>query len=328
MIAPKSLNLKVLVTGATGFIGSSLISSLSTANGVTVRAAVRNAPPNVLREIEIALISDIDANTNWRAALNDIQVVVHTAARVHILDELEADQLKEYRRVNVAGTLQLARQSVEAGVGRFIFISSIKVNGERTLPDRPYSEDQLAVPQDPYAVSKLEAEQGLQKLAEETGLDVVIIRPPLVYGPGVKANFYSLMKWVNAGIPLPLGAIRNKRSFVSIDNLISLITTCIDHPKARNKIFLVSDGEDLSTTDLLERLGKALGKKTCLLPVPPVLLMVIATLFGKRETVRRLCDSLEINISNSKALLGWEPQSSVDEGFCKTARYFRDCFKN
>jgi nucleoside-diphosphate-sugar epimerase len=188
---------------------------------------------------------------------------------------------------------------------------------------RPYSESQLAASQDPYGVSKMEAEQGLQKLAAEIGLDVVIIRSPLVYGPGVKANFNSLMRRVNTGIPLPLGAIRKKLSFVSIDNLISLITTCINHPKARNNVFLVSDGEDLSTTDLLERLGKALGKKVYLLPVPPSFLMAVDTLCGKREMTRRICGSLEIDISSPKALLGWRPQSSIDEGLCKTAKYYQ-----
>ncbi len=210
----------------------------------------------------MALVGDLDSVTDWTAALQNIDVVVHAAARVHVMDDVVTDPLEEYRRVNVAGTLNLARQAVAAGAKRFIFISSIKVNGEGTTLGKPYRADDLSKPVDPYGISKMEAEQGLQQIAMETGMEVVSIRPPLVYGPGVKANFQAMIRWVNMGIPLPLGAIHNKRSLVALDNLADLIVTCIDHPAAANQTFLAGDGEDLSTTELLQRMAKAMGK-TC-----------------------------------------------------------------
>lgn len=246
--------------------------------------------------------------------------MVHAAARVHVMDDRASDPLAEFRRINVQGTLNLARQAAAAGVRRFVFISSIKVNGEATKLGIPFSADDIPAPLDPYGVSKMEAEQGLREIAAQTGMEVVIIRPPLVYGPGVKANFRAMMHWLTRGVPLPLGAIHNRRSLVALDNLVDLIVSCLDHPAAANQTFLVSDGEDLSTTQLLRRMGRALGKPVRLIPVPPALIKVGATLMGKRAVAQRLCDSLQVDISKTRQLLGWSPLLSVDEGLKKAAQ--------
>jgi UDP-glucose 4-epimerase len=224
--------------------------------------------------------------------------------------------------VNLEGTIALARQAVKFGVKRFIFISSIKVNGEETIIGKPFTADDEPAPRDPYGVSKAEAEQALLGLAATTGMEVVIIRPVLVYGPGVKANFRMLMKWLSKGIPLPLGLVRNKRSLVALDNLVDLIITCIDHPAAANQVFLVSDGEDLSTTELLQRVGKALGKSARLIPVPACLINIAAMLIGKREVSKRLLGSLQVDISKTCKLLDWAPPVSVDEALKRTTQSF------
>lgn len=244
------------------------------------------------------------------------------AARVHVMNDDAADPLREFRRINVNGTLRLATQAAEAGAGRFVFISSIKVNGESTVPGRPFTAQQAPAPIDPYGVSKWEAEQQLRKLSAETGMELVIIRPVLVYGPGVKANFLNMMKWLYKGVPLPLGAIHNKRSLVSLDNLVDLIVTCIDHPRAANETFLVSDGEDLSTTELLQRMSKALGKRPRLLPVPAWMLETAAKVVGKQSIAQRLCGSLQVDISHTRERLGWTPPVSVDAALRKTAQHF------
>ncbi|MFP4080718.1 MAG: UDP-glucose 4-epimerase family protein [Ectothiorhodospira sp.] len=240
-------------------------------------------------------------------------VVVHTAARAHVMADAITDPLSEYQRVNVDGTRALARQAAEQGVRRFVFISSVKVNGERTVPGAPFSSDDEPSPEDAYGVSKFEAEQALREIGAETSMEVVIIRPPLVYGPGVKGNFASMMRWVKKGVPLPLGAVNNRRSLVALDNLVDLVTTCIDHPAA-NGVFLVSDGEDLSTRDLLRRVGNAMGRPARLIPVPPRLLEAGAVILGKRDVARRLLGSLQVDISKTRDVLGWEPPISVDEG--------------
>ncbi len=234
-------------------------------------------------------------------------------------DEM-ADPLAEYRRVNVDGTLNLARQTAAAGVKRFVFISSIKVNGEATARGKAFQADGVPAPEDAYGQSKLEAEQGLVKLAAETGIEVVIIRPPLVYGPGVKGNFASMIKLVEKGLPLPLGAINNKRSLVGIDNLVDLVIRCIDHPAAANQVFLAGDGEDLSTTELLRAVGKAMGKPARLIPVPVGLLQFGATLLGKKAMAQRLLGSLQVDISKTCELLDWQPPYTVEEGL-------RRCFE-
>ncbi len=321
--------MNITLTGTTGFVGSALLPALS--------------QHHQTRAITRAEFGDLLPTTDYTAALTHADVVIHLAARVHIMHDTAADPLEEFRRTNTAGTLNLARQAATAGVRRFIYLSSIKVNGEHTQPGQPFTAPMASTPmasttlsqrtralsvvegqtsQDPYAQSKQEAEQALRQLALETGMEVVIIRPPLVYGPGVKANFLSMMRWLHKGIPLPLGSIHNHRSLVALPNLIDLITTCIDHPAAANQTFLVSDGEDLSTTDLLRRLGDALGKPARLLPIPQAWLETTLTLLGKRAIAQRLCGSLQIDLSHTRNTLGWSPPVSVDAALRQTAEAY------
>ena len=313
---------KVLITGVNGFVGKTLSDEL-VIKGFNVNGTVRSVMsvdfPGAITKF---VIKDIDSKTDWQNALEGVDVVIHLAARVHVMKDTAIDALSEFRRVNVEGTLNLARQAVEAGVQRFIFISSIKVNGEGSILGQPYTPEDQPAPVDPYGISKREAEDGLRQLASETGMEVVIIRPPLVYGPGVKANFQSMMRWLDKGIPLPLGAIHNQRSLVSLDNLIDLIVTCIHHPAAANQIFLAGDGEDLSTTELLQRMAAALGKKAWLIPVPSFILEWGARLVGKQAITQKLCGSLQVDISKARDLLDWKPPVSVDEALRKTAQYY------
>jgi nucleoside-diphosphate-sugar epimerase len=307
----------ILVTGGGGFVGKQLCTHLG-ALGEEFRVSTRAPCGNATQ------VGDICETTDWHMALQGVETVIHLAARVHVMSDTAADPLFECRRVNVHGTLNLARQALAAGVRRFVFISSIKVNGEGTSPGRAYTAADAPAPADPYGISKHEAENALRKLANETGLEVVIIRPPLVYGPGVKANFLSMMRWLHQGGPLPLGAIHNQRSLVALDNLVDLIVTCIDHPSAANQTFLVSDGEDVSTTELLHRMGAALGRPARLIPVPAWCLETGGSLLGKRAVVQRLCGSLQVDISKTQTMLGWTPPISVDDALARTARHFLD----
>jgi len=252
--------------------------------------------------------------------LDGIDTIIHCAARVHVMSEQALDPFLEFRKVNVHATLSLARQAAAAGVRRFIFISSIKVNGETTVAGGSFYPSDVPAPEDPYAISKLEAERGLMQLAHETGMEVVVIRPPMVYGPGVKGNFASLIKLIAKGLPLPLGAIHNKRSLVAIDNLVDLIIRCIDHPAAANQVFLAGDGEDLSTAELVSSVAEAMGRSVRLIPVPVSLLSLAATLLGKQEVARRLLGSLQVDISKTREVLGWEPPVSVKEGLRRCVR--------
>ncbi len=315
----------ILITGATGFVGRSLCERLKGRDAL--RIAVRSPVAGGWTEQHDVVQAALDPAQDWRPALEGVATVVHCAARVHVMNDDATDPLSEFRRINVDGTARLATQAAEAGVGRFIFISSIKVNGESTVPGRPFTALQAPAPIDPYGVSKWEAEQQLRKLSAETGMEVVIIRPVLVYGPGVKANFLNLMKWLYKGVPLPLGAIHNKRSLVALDNLVDLIVTCIDHPGAANQTFLVSDGEDLSTTELLRRMSQALGKRSRLLPVPVWMLKTVANTLGKQSIAQRLCGSLQVDIAQTRECLGWTPPISVDAALHKTAQHFLEQHK-
>ncbi|MDO9197159.1 SDR family oxidoreductase [Rhodoferax sp.] len=303
----------ILVTGATGFVGSALVARLAR-EGTETRACVRRNGASLPDGVHTVQVAGLTADTDWRHALAGVAVVVHAAARVHVMVDAATDPLAEFRRVNVDGTLNLARQAAAAMVKRFVFISSVKVNGEATLPGRPFTADDAPAPLDPYGVSKMEAEQGLRQIAAQTGMAVVIIRPPLVYGPGVKANFAALMRAVQRGWPLPLGAVHNQRSLVALDNLVDFIVTCITHPQAANQTFLVSDGHDLSTTELVRGLARAARMPVRLLPVPVWALRAGAALLGKGDAVQRLCGNLQVDISKARSLLGWTPPISVDDG--------------
>lgn len=269
-------------------------------------------------------IGSLSTDTDWTVALKNVEQVVHLAARVHVMNDKSLDPLAEFRRMNVEGTGALARQAAAAGVRRFVYLSSVKVNGEFTEVGEPFTADDVPAPEDPYGVSKHEAEQLLRQITAETGMEVVIIRPPLVYGPGVKANFESMMRWLARGLPLPLAAVtENSRSLVALDNLVDLIVTCLHHPAAANQTFLVSDGEDLSTAELLKRMGAALGQPARLFPVPPALLKLGATVLNKPGIYQRLCGSLQLDITKTRELLGWTPPISVDEGLRRAAEGFR-----
>ena len=309
-----------LVTGATGFVGRLLVGTLLN-DGVDIVAAVRKKSdllPDEAKQIEVG---DFQAKTDWRVAIKSVSVVVHLAARVHVMQDNVLDPLAEFRKINTFATLNLAKQAAEAGVKRFIFISSIKVNGEMTELNKPFRSDDQFIPDDPYGLSKYEAEQGLLAIAKETGMEVVIIRPPLVYGPGVKANFSAMMKWVNKSVPLPLGAIHNQRSLVALDNLVDFIALCADReksPKAANQVFLISDGEDVSTTTLLQKVASAFDKKPRLIPVPVELMIFAAKLIGKGDVANRLFGSLQVDSSKARNLLGWKPVITMDEQLKKT----------
>lgn len=314
----------ILLTGATGFVGGAILNRLHHENKHPVVVAVRDESRVPIQGVPKVCIKSFDGGTRWEEHLTGSDVVIHSAARVHVMNDVETDPLAAFRKVNVEGTLNLARQAAAAGVQRFIFISSIKVNGEGTVPGTAYAADDVPAPMDPYGISKMEAEQGLRELAAETAMEVVIIRPVLVYGPGVKANFLNMMRWLDKGVPLPFGAIHNSRSLVALDNLVDLVLTCIVHPAAANQTFLVSDGEDLSTTTLLSKMAKALNKPARLIPVPSWMLQSGAALLGKKGLSQRLCGSLQVDITKTRNLLGWTPPLSVDEALAITAVHFRE----
>ncbi len=312
----------VLVTGASGFVGSAVVRQQAQ-HGWPVRAAVRRVAAGSASvptaATEVVQVGDLAADTDWRAALQGMQAVVHCAARVHVLRETSSDPLAEFRRVNVAGTLALARQAVQAGVRRFVFISSIGVNGAETQV-LPFSADDVPAPHSPYAVAKHEAELALQALAADTGLELVVIRPPLVYGPGAPGNFARLVGAVRRGLPLPLGAVHNLRSLVALPNLADLVTTCLAHPAAAGQTFLVSDGEDISTTALLRAVGLELGRPARLVPVPAALLARAARLLGQPQLAQQLFGSLQVDIGKTRALLGWAPVVSLSQALQLTVR--------
>jgi nucleoside-diphosphate-sugar epimerase len=312
----------VLVTGASGFVGRAVVRRAA-ADGRRVRAATRQLlATDWPSKVDVMPAGDLEREPAWHGgALDSVDAIVHCAARVHVMKESAIDPLAAFRAVNAVGTLQLARQAAASGVRRFIFISTLHVNGNETF-DRPFNPEDNAAPHSAYAVSKHEAELGLRSLASQTGLEVVIVRPPLVYGPGVSGNFGRLMCALYQGLPLPFRAVHNRRSLVALDNLVDLIVTCLDHPKAPNQTFLVSDGEDLSTPELLRRTAEALGRTARLFAVPPPVLRVAARLLGKAGVAQQLCGSLQVDMRKTRELLGWAPPTAVNTALAQTARHF------
>jgi nucleoside-diphosphate-sugar epimerase len=304
--------MKALVTGANGFVGLAVLKQLNIMSDLQAVGSVRRTAELICTTI--VEVGDMNLQTDWSLALAGVDAVIHTAARVHIMQDSVADPLTAFRAVNMYATLNLARQAATAGVKRFVFISSVKVNGDSTLVGRAFTEADAPNPQDAYAQSKYEAEQGLCQLSADTGMEMVIIRPPLVYGPGVKANFARLMHAVRRGWPLPLGAVQNLRSLVALDNLVDFIITCLTHPQAANQTFLVSDGQDLSTTELVRGMAHVAKVPARLLPVPVWALRAGALLLGNGDAVQRLCGNLQVDISKAHSLLGWVPPMSVENG--------------
>jgi len=300
--------MKLLLTGSTGFLASALQKKLND------HFVILTSRDDQIESSSRFFRKNISSSENFSDCLSNVDVVIHTAARVHQMNDLAKDPLKEFMETNCFGTLNLANQAAQAGVKRFIFISSIKVHGEESHPGRPFSFDDPRMPKDPYGISKAKAEEGLLKIAAETRLEVTIIRPPLVYGPDVKANFAALLKLASKNVPLPLGSIKNKRSFVALDNLVNLIVTCIDHPKAANQVFLVSDDNDVSTCELFSIMVDAFGKKARLINVSPHFLRLIAKLIGKEEVIDRLCGDLSVDIRHTKNTLDWTPVVSLVDG--------------
>jgi nucleoside-diphosphate-sugar epimerase len=311
----------VLITGGSGFIAGAVLTRLLK-DGWSTRVSLRESASEFPSHVRIHGGLRLESPAGWDAAVRGCDAVVHTAARVHVMSDTAANPLDEYRRVNVTGSAEIARMAAAAGVRRFVFLSSIKVNGERTIPGQPFTASDPPRPEDPYGVSKLEAEELLRRLGQRTGMEIVIIRPVLVYGPGVKGNFRSMMRWLNRGVPLPLGAIDNRRSLVGVDNLADLIVTCLTNSAAANQTFLLSDGEDLSTPELLKRTALALGKSARLLPVPPGLLRRAALFTGKRAVVERLVGRLQVDITQARTQLNWTPPFTVDDQLSRTATEF------
>lgn len=334
--------MRVLITGATGFVGQAL-SALLIKQGFQIRSVIRSKPDhyshNVSRKAintaESFAVGSIGPHTNWSDSLRDIDTVIHLAARVHVMNDRIENPVAAYREVNTAGTELLAKEAAKSGARRFIYLSTIKVNGEETglrtkasglkakNLNKYFSESDIPHPKDPYAISKWEAEDVLRTISSETLMEVVIVRPPLVYGPGVKANFLNLLKIADKGIPLPLGSINNARSFVSLDNLIDFITCCIKHPAAAGETFLVSDGEDLSTPELIKKIAQFMGRPCRLFPFPPNLLHIVGKLIGKSDMIDRLTGSLQVDISKAQNVLGWKPPMSVDAGLRKTVDWYK-----
>jgi nucleoside-diphosphate-sugar epimerase len=322
---------RVLVTGADGFVGRALCRQVEEERFL-LRAAVWQPPPiesagwqahRTSYPSDTVVVGDIGSVTDWSEALQGVDVVIHLAARVHVMKENAADPLAEFRRVNVEGTERLARSSAEAKVKRFVYVSSIGVNGNSTQ-EFPFTEKDDPHPHDPYSLSKWEAEQVLKLISRETGLELVIVRPPLAYGPRVPGNFLRLLRLVSSGIPLPLGSIDNKRSFIGVRNLASFLVRCAQHPKAVGETFLVADGEDLSTPDLIRRIAKALGVPDRLFPFPPGILHWAARVLGRWEEFQRLCGSLQVDASKARSLLDWKPPFPVNEGLAEMADWYRD----
>lgn len=311
----------ILITGANGFVGQALCRLLIERDFDT-RGAVRSESAPLPPGVEKIVVGSMDGQTDWSQALQGIDIVIHLAARVHVMHEKSSDPLSEFRKVNVAGTEKLAKSAAAAGARRLVYVSSIKVNGEETRGRPPFSETDEPDPQDPYGISKREAEQALQKISVETGLEVVIVRPPLVYGPGVGGNFARMLGWIKKGIPLPLGSVKNRRSMVYVENLADALILCAIRPEAANETFLVSDTEAVSTPELIRKLSEKMGIESAILAFPLPLLRLLGKLAGKSAEIERLAGSLEIDSGKIREKLGWQPPFVQDEGLAETARWF------
>lgn len=313
---------KILITGANGFVGRAVCVE-AVRRGMAVRGAVRTQV-GLPEGVESSIVGGMDGDTDWTEALRDVGVVIHLAARVHVMRESVADPLAEFLKVNLDGTVNLARQAARAGVKRFVYVSSIKVNGEETAGNHAFSELDEPVPQDPYAVSKWRAEQALREIERETGMEVVIVRPPLVYGAGVKGNFLSLLHAVYKGIPLPLAGVRNLRSLLYLENFADALLLCSSHPAAAGRTYLLRDGEDVSVSGLIGRLAASMGRKPRLFPLPMWLLGGLSALAGRQEALKRLAGSLRVDDALIRKELGWSPPFSVPDGLGKTAAWYAE----
>ena len=311
--------MEFLISGANGFVGKPLGAELLR-RGHFVRAAVRS--PTQLRGDDVVAVGNIDSDTDWTDALRDVDAVIHLAARVHVMQDAAADPLAEFLKVNLHGTVNLARQAARAGVKRLVYVSSIKVNGERTTEALAYTESNPPHPHDPYGTSKWQAEQALHRIAQDTDLELVIVRPPLVYGSGVKGNFISLLGAINKGIPLPLAGANNSRSLIYVGNLVDALIACATHPAAAGQTYLVRDGEDVSTSVLVEKIASALGRKNRSFYVPPGLLQTVAALLGRSEQIDRLFGSLCVNDAKIRSELGWMPPYTLEQGLQATADWY------
>ena len=302
----------ILITGYSGFVGQHLLNDINHLHKIKLLGRSKD------KNNHDCYTANIDSNSDYSNALKNVDIVIHMAARVHVMNDNSIDPLGEFRAVNTAGTINLAKQAADAGVKRFIFISSIKVNGESTSNTSPFQSSDVPKPEDPYGISKSEAEEQLIELGRERGLEIVIIRPPLVYGEGVKANFASLFKFVGKRVPLPFRAItNNKRSLVSVYNLVDLIKVCVDHPNAANQIFLVSDDKDISTSEMVALMAKVQGFPNYSLPLPVWCFHLIGKLLSKKDVIDRLVGSLQVDITHTKNTLNWTPPFSIEEGFAK-----------
>lgn len=315
---------KIFVTGATGFVGRKLCHSLLE-RGCSVAGTVRSQEKisELSSQMECHLIDDIGPYTDWAGVLDHVDTIIYLAARVHVMQETSADPLNEYRGVNSAGAERLAYMASKAGVRRIIYLSTIKVNGERTT-DHPFTEEDVVNPDDPYARSKWEAEQILHRISRETGIEVVIIRPPLIYGDGVAGNFLRLLNWVNKDVPLPLSLVNNRRSLIYAGNLVDVIAACMTHPNAAGETFVVSDGEDISTPNLIRMIANAMNKRARLIPLPVMLLKAAGALTGKVPEIERLTGSLCIDSSKIRKVLGWKPPYTMEEGIRETVKWYKN----
>lgn len=313
---------KILITGASGFIGKSLFKNLKEKKKYIVQLSMRTDQEKIYRGTKVFNVGEIDSKTNWHEAVTDVDCIIHCAARAHVMKKMQKDLTNNYQKINVLGTINLANQAVAHGVKRFIFLSSIKVNGEKTIGSSSFKYNDIPKPNDPYSISKWEAEKALFEISKQTGLEIVIIRAPLVYGENVSGNFFRLLNLVYEEVPLPFAKIDNLRSFIGLDNLIDLLIRCIDHPKAAGKTFLVSDAEDISTSDLLKKLSKYMRKSSRLFPIPLSLIKLVSSLIGKYSESERLLSSLRVDSSYTNETLGWKPLLNLDEGLAKVVNWY------